>query len=86
MQEYITTVSKYLLVLCMAFYTLDSLMVFRYRNDREGGFIYLRQNFWMFAIQFVSFFNIAILSRDWFYVWCVTGLFVSGIMYNAYRI
>lgn len=68
MQEYITTVSKYLLVLCMAFYTLDSLMVFRYRNDREGGFIYLRQNFWMFAIQFVSFFNIAILSRDWFYV------------------
>ncbi len=68
MQEYITTVSKYLLVLCMAFYTLDSLMVFRYRNDRDGGFIYLRQNFWMFAIQLVSFFNIAILSRDWIYV------------------
>ena len=68
MQEYITTVSRYVLVLCMAFYTLDSLMVFRYRNDRDGGFIYLRQNFWMFAIQLVSFFNIAILSREWVYV------------------
>ncbi len=74
MQEYITTVSKYLLVLCMAFYTLDSLMVFRYRNDRDGGFIYLRQNFWMFAIQLVSFFNIAILSRDWVYV------FIYGVL------
>lgn len=74
MQEYITTVSKYLLVLCMAFYTLDSLMVFRYRNEREGGFIYLRQNFWMFAIQLVSFFNIAILSREWIYV------FIYGVL------
>ena len=68
MQEFITTVSKYLLVLCMAFYTLDSLMIFRYRNERDGGFIYIRQNFWMFAIQLISFFNIAILSRDWVYV------------------
>jgi len=74
MQEYITTVSKYLLVLCMAFYTLYSLMVFRYRNEREGGFIYLRQNFWMFAIQLVSFFNIAILSREWVYV------FIYGVL------
>ena len=68
MQEYITTVSRYLIALCMAFYTLDSLVIFRYRNEQEGGFLYLRQNFWMFAIQLVSFYNIAILSRDWFYV------------------
>ena len=69
MQEYITTVSKYLLVLSMAFYTLDSLIGLRYGNEKEGGFLYLRQNFWMFVIQFVSFFNIAILSRDWKYVY-----------------
>lgn len=69
MQEYITTVSKYLLVLCMAFYTLDSLWVFCHRNEKEGGFLYIRQNFWMFAIQLVSFFNIAILSRQWIYVY-----------------
>lgn len=68
MQEYITTVSRYLIALCMAFYTLDSLVIFRYRNEQEGGFLYIRQNFWMFAVQLVSFYNIAIISRDWFYV------------------
>ncbi len=69
MQEYVTTVSRYLLILCMAFYTLDSLLVLRYRNEKESGFIYLRQSFWLFVIQLVSFFNIAILSRDWEYVY-----------------
>ena len=68
MQEYLTTVSRYLLVLCMGFYTLDCFWVFRYKNEREGGFLYLRQNFWMFAIQLVSFFNLAIVSRDKRYV------------------
>lgn len=68
MQEYLTTVSKYLLVLCMGFYTLDCFWIFRYKNERDGGFIYLRQNFWMFAIQLISFFNLALVSRDVSYV------------------
>lgn len=68
MQEYLTTVSRYLLVLCMGFYTLDCFWVFRYRDEREGGFLYLRQNFWMFAIQLIGFFNLAIVSRDKRYV------------------
>lgn len=74
MQEYITTVSKYLLALCMAFYALDSLLVFSHKNEREGGFLYIRQNFWMFAVQLVSFFNLAILSRDWMYVYLYVAL------------
>ncbi|MBQ9142989.1 MAG: FtsW/RodA/SpoVE family cell cycle protein [Lachnospiraceae bacterium] len=68
MQEYLTTVSRYLLVLCMSFYALDCFWIFRYKNEQEGGFLYLRQNFWMFAIQLISFFNLAILSRDKRYV------------------
>lgn len=68
MQEYLTTVSRYLLVLCMAFYTLDSFWVFRYKEEREGGFLYIRQNFWMFAIQLIGFFNLAIISREEQYV------------------
>lgn len=68
MQEYITTVSRYLLTLCMAFYTLDSLLIFGHKDEQQGGFLFFRQNFWMFTIQLVSFYNIAILSRDWFYV------------------
>ncbi len=68
MQEYLTTVSRYLLVLCMAFYTLDCFWVFRYREEREGGFLYIRQNFWMFAVQLIGFFNLAIISREERYV------------------
>ena len=68
MQEYLTTVSRYLLVLCMGFYTLDCFWVFRYRTERDGGFLYIRQNFWMFAIQLISFFNLSIGSRDVQYV------------------
>lgn len=67
MQEYLTTVSRYMLPLCMAFYTLDCFWVFRYKNE-DAGFLYIRQNFWMFAIQLISFFNLAIVSRDKQYV------------------
>ncbi len=68
MQEYLTTVSRYLLVLCMAFYTLDCFWVFRYKEEQEGGFLYIRQNFWTFAIQLIGFFNLAIISREERYV------------------
>lgn len=69
MQEYLTIVSRYFIALCMAFYTLDCFWVFRYRNERDGGFVYIRQNFWMFAIQLVSFFDLAIISRNKSYVY-----------------
>lgn len=68
MQEYLTTVSRYLLVLCMGFYTLDCFWVFRYRNEQDGGFLYIRQCFWIFAIQLISFFNLSIVSRNVQYV------------------
>ncbi len=68
MQEYLTTVSRYLLVLCMGFYTLDCFAIFRHKNEREGGFLYIRQNFWMFAIQLISFFDLAIVSREKRYI------------------
>ncbi len=90
MQEYLTTVSKYLLVLCMGFYTLDCFFVFRYKNEQEGGFMYLRQNFWMFAIQLISFFNLAIVSREIEYVMLYIALqvfllFVLCITSLVYR-
>lgn len=68
MQEYITTVSKYVLTLCMGFYTLDALLVLRHHDESEDGFLFIRQNFWMFAIQLIGFFNVAILSREKIYI------------------
>ena len=80
MQQFIVEVSKYILVLCMAFYTLDSLLVFTHRNEREGGFLYVRQAFWIFVIQLGSFYNLAVLSRDWMYVYLYLAMQVLLIL------
>lgn len=80
MQQFIVEVSKYVLALCMAFYTLDSLLVFTHRNEREGGFLYVRQAFWIFAIQLGSFYNLAVLSRDWMYVYLYLAMQVLLIL------
>lgn len=64
MLEFFSVVSKYLIALCMAFYTLDCFLVFRNKDASEGGFLYLRQIFWIFAIQFAGFYNLAYISRQ----------------------
>lgn len=68
MLEFLVMMSNYLMALCMGFYTLDCFGVFRYKNEQSGGFLYLRQYFWLFAIQLISFFNLAYVSKDWAYV------------------
>lgn len=69
MQQFIVEMSKYILVLCMSFYTLDALLIFLHRNEQDGGFLYIRQAFWIFVIQLGGFYNLAVLSRDWEYVY-----------------
>lgn len=80
MQQFLVEVSKYILALCMAFYTLDSLLVFANRNEREGGFLYVRQAFWIFVIQLGSFYNLAVLSRDWMYVYMYLAMQVLLVL------
>ncbi len=69
MQEYITTVSKYLLPLCMGFYGFECFSILYNKKESDRSFLYLRQNFWMFAIQFISFVNLALVSRDKQYIY-----------------
>jgi len=80
MQQFLVEVSKYILALCMAFYTLDSLLVFANRNEQEGGFLYVRQAFWIFVIQLGSFYNLAVLSRDWMYVYMYLAMQVLLVL------
>ena len=58
MLEFLVMISNYLMALCMGFYTLDCFWSFKYREESTGGILYIRQNFWMFVIQFLSFFNL----------------------------
>lgn len=74
MLEFIVAMSNYLILLCMGFYTLDCFLVFRYRDDSEGGFLYLRQNFWLFAIQLISFFDLAYASKEYTYIFLYLAL------------
>ena len=74
MLEFLVMVSNYLILLCMGFYTLDCFMVFRYRDDAEGGFIYLRQIFWLFVVQLISFFDLAYVSKEYTYIFLYMAL------------
>ena len=68
MQEYFIIISKYLITLCMALYALESFLLFLYKNEEDRGFLYLRQNFWMFLMQLTAFAHLALVTRDWNYV------------------
>ena len=69
MQEYFIVVAKYLITLCMAFYTLESFLglIYKYEEDRKA--VYLRQNLWMFLMQTTAFANLALVTKDWNYVY-----------------
>lgn len=74
MLEFMVMMSNYLILLCMGFYTLDCFLVFRYRDDSDGGFIYLRQGFWLFVIQLISFFDLAYVSKEYTYIFLYMAL------------
>ena len=69
MQEYFIVAAKYLITLCMAFYTLESFLSLLFRNAEDKNFIYLRQNFWMFLMQVTAFANLALVTKNWNFVY-----------------
>ena len=89
MREYITTVSRYLIVLCMAFYTFDCFFVFHYQDEEDRKSIYMRQNFWMFVIQLTCFANLVIRTGNLEYlffcafvqVFLVAAVCLPGMVY-----
>jgi len=68
MQEYILAVSKYVLPLCMAFYTFESFFALSYKKESERNFSHIRQSFWLFIIQLICFMDVALVTRDKQYI------------------
>lgn len=68
MQEYITELSKYFIVTCMALYTLDCFLYFLIKEKSKRKVICIWQNILMFAMQAICFLNLAIVSKDIEYV------------------
>lgn len=55
MELYITELSKYIITLFIALYTLECFLVFRFQEEERRKGIYIRQNFLMFLVHFSCF-------------------------------
>ena len=55
MMNLIIQISKYLILLLMALYTLQCFTVFRLRDEEAKRYLFLRQNMLMFSMHFVAF-------------------------------
>ena len=89
MQEYFIILAKYLITLCMAFYTLESFLGLFYKYEEDRKAIYIRQNLWMFLLQITAFANLALVTKDWNYVYLygfvqvflLTALILPRVLY-----
>ena len=55
MELYITELSKYIITLFIALYTLECFLVFRHRDEESRSGCYIRQNLLMFLVHFSCF-------------------------------
>ncbi|MBO4889627.1 MAG: FtsW/RodA/SpoVE family cell cycle protein [Lachnospiraceae bacterium] len=58
MERIIIEISRYLMIICMAVYTIQCFAVFRFGNEYDRKGIYLRQNFFMVMIHFAGFLSL----------------------------
>lgn len=80
-QEYVTEISKYVIAIIMALYTLESFIVFSHRIKRKNG-IYTRQSFYIFVIQFLVFVDLALVSRerDYIFFYAFVQIFIFAVL------
>lgn len=64
MANIIIEFSKYFIIICMAFYTLECFVVFRHGTEEQRNGIYIRQNVLMFLIHFVSFVVLCLETKN----------------------
>ncbi len=81
-QEYITELSKYVITICMAFYTFECFIVFSPKIKSKDS-IYLRQSFWLFIIQLICFADLALESRnkDYIFFYAFVQIFLIGALF-----
>ena len=68
MQEYIIELSKYVISLLIAIYTLLSFLALRHLKGERGHGLYIVQDMLIFAVQLLCFLNLSLISRDYQYV------------------
>ena len=86
MELYITELSKYLITLFIALYTLECFLLLRYKEEEGRGGIYIRQNLLMFLVHFSCFlvicFETGKLEYLVFYVLQQILLFATVVLFR----
>lgn len=90
MQEYIAELSKYFITILFAVYALECFLVFRFQEEKIRKGIYLRQRLYIFLIQFLAFYTMAVKSGEmdylFFYAFVQVFLFaaiaLTGMIYE----
>ncbi len=86
MEIYITELSKYLITLFMALYTLECFLVFRFQEEEDRSGCYIRQNLLMFLVHFSCFLVICFETGNieylFFYVLQQILLFATVMLFR----
>ena len=64
MDRIVIETARYLIIFCMAIYTVQCFAVFRFSNEYDRKGIYLRQNFFMVLIHFMGFLSLYAQNGD----------------------
>ena len=86
MQYYIVEFSQYAIAILMGIYTLEAFFALgKKRNDEKTG-IYVRQNIYMFAIQFFAYLSMCLQTGQieylFFYAFLQIALFSTIVLYQ----
>lgn len=86
MQHYIVEFSKYFIALFMVLYTLESFPALRKKREDERNGVYIRQDIYIFLIQFFSYLCMCLKTGQieylFFYAFLQIALFSTLVLYQ----
>lgn len=86
MELYITEISKYLITILLALYTIECFMAFRFQNEERRSGLYIRQNLLMFGVHFSCFmvicFETGKIEYLFFYIFQQLLLFATIMLFR----
>ena len=86
MQYYIVEFSKYVIAFLMMLYTLEAFMALRKKREDEKTGVYVRQDVYMFIIQFLAYLSLCLQTGQieylFFYAFLQIALFSTIVLYQ----
>ncbi len=86
MELYITEISKYLIALLLALYTIECFLAFRFCDEEKRGAIYVGQTILMFLVHFSCFMVICFQTGEldylFFYIFQQILLFATSVLFH----